>query len=106
MDLNQYIDHTALSTTAKDEIYFKLFKEAQEHSFFSVCVPPHMVKKAKKNLAHSNVKVCSVAAFPNGYNALKSKQQEIYELFDLGCDEVDVVLNQAHVKNKDWDQVT
>jgi deoxyribose-phosphate aldolase len=106
MNLSQHIDHTLLKSTAKEADFSKLFEEAQKHHFFSVCIPPHVVKTAAKELKNTDVKICSVAGFPNGYNTIKSKQNEIDELFRLGCDEVDVVLNINHVKNKDWDAVT
>lgn len=109
MDINQpinkYIDHTKLSQTATKSDYKKIVDEALEHSFFSVCVPPHIVPTAKKKLKTSAVKVCSVAGFPNGYNTLKNKISEIEELYEIGCDEVDVVLNISNVKSDDWEAV-
>jgi len=106
MNLSKYIDHTLLKNTAKELDFSELFEEAKKHNFFSVCIPPHIVKKAKKELQNTDVKICSVAGFPNGYNTIKNKKNEIEELFQLGCDEVDVVLNINNVKSKDWDKVT
>lgn len=106
MELSQYIDHTLLKNTAEDHDFQKLFQEAEQYSFFSVCIPPHITISAKKTLQKTNVKICSVAGFPNGYNTIKNKKNEINELFSLGCDEVDVVLNINNVKNKNWDKVT
>jgi len=105
MDLNNYIDHTKLNQAAPVAEYENLFNEALEHSFFSVCVPPHIAALAKNKLQDSNVKVCSVAGFPNGYNTVKNKEREIEELFELGCDEVDVVLNTSNVKSNNWSAV-
>ncbi len=105
MNINTFIDHTLLKNTAKLSDFEGLFHDASEHEFFSVCVPPHIVPFAKNTLMNTNVKICSVAGFPLGYNTLDSKEAEIVELFSLGCDEVDVVLNISNVKNEDWDSV-
>jgi len=103
--INKYIDHTKLSQTAPIDEYNKLINDAKKYSFYSVCLPPHMVFYAKEQLENSDVKICSVAGFPNGYNTINSKKSEIEELFELGCDEVDVVLNTSHVKSENWKSV-
>ena len=36
---------------------------------------------------------------------IQNKKNEIEELFELGCDEVDVVLNTSNVKSENWDLV-
>jgi deoxyribose-phosphate aldolase len=105
INLNKYIDHTKLNQTASETEYNKLIEEAKDYSFFSVCVPPHMASYVKEKLKGSDVKVCSVAGFPNGYNTIKNKKNEIDELFEIGCDEVDVVLNTSNVKSKNWKAV-
>jgi len=105
MNLNEYIDHTKLGQTSPREDYANLVREAKTHSFFSVCIPPHMVTTVKNELQNTNVKICSVAGFPNGYNTIQNKKNEIEELFQLGCDEVDVVLNTSNVKSENWNLV-
>jgi deoxyribose-phosphate aldolase len=105
MELNKFIDHTLLKNTATEEDFERLFTEASDNSFFSVCVPPHIVPFAKNTLAETNVQICSVASFPLGYSTIENKETEIIELFTNGCDEVDVVLNISNVKNKDWESV-
>lgn len=103
--LSIFIDHTLLKSTATQTEFDKLIDEALEYNFFSVCIPPHMVTHTHKCLQNSKVKTCSVAGFPLGYTTLKNKENEINELFSLGCDEVDVVLNIANVKAEDWTSV-
>lgn len=102
MNLNTFIDHTLLKNTAIPADYDQLIKEAVTHSFFSVCVPPHIANYTHSKLKDSSVKTCSVAGFPMGYSSLQNKKTEIKELYALGCDEVDVVLNIANVKAGDW----
>lgn len=105
MKINKFIDHTLLKNTATEEDFENLFTEASDHSFYSVCVPPHIVPFAKNTLAETSVQICSVAGFPLGYSTLENKETEIIELFASGCSEVDVVLNISNVKNKDWESV-
>jgi len=105
MELNKFIDHTLLKNTATEKDFENLFTEASDNSFFSVCVPPHIVPFAKNTLLSTSVQICSVAGFPLGYSTLDNKETEIIELFANGCDEVDVVLNISNVKNEDWESV-
>jgi len=112
MKLNSYIDHTLLKSSARKADFETLLAEAEEHSFYSVCVPPYWVQKLleaesfeQKNTTNNSVKMCSVSGFPFGYSTLKSKINEISELFLLGCDEVDVVLNHSALKSSNWDLV-
>jgi len=105
MKLSKYIDHTKLNPCSTVSEFDQLINEAIEYGFFSVCVPPHIVKHTKEKLSKTQVKVCSVAGFPNGYTTLRNKKHEIEELFEIGCDEVDVVLNIANVKSGSWDLV-
>lgn len=105
MEINQYIDHTLLKNTASEEDFYQIYEEAKEHSFFSVCIPPSQVLAAHKILQKTQVKICSVAGFPLGYASLKNKMQEIQELYYLGCEEVDVVLNILNVKQAKWNLV-
>lgn len=102
MNLNTFIDHTLLKNTATQAEFDQIINEAIEYSFFSVCIPPHMVVYTQKRLKDSSVKTCSVAGFPLGYNTIEDKKTEIEHLYSIGCDEVDVVLNISNVKNKDW----
>jgi deoxyribose-phosphate aldolase len=102
MNLNKYIDHTLLKNTALKSEYDQLIKEAKLHEFFSVCVPPSWVSYCLNN----GVTVCSVAGFSQGYSLLRTKVTEIENLFDEGCDEVDVVLNISALKSGDWSIVS
>ncbi len=108
MKLNSYIDHTLLKNSAVETDFGQLLTEAKDHSFYSVCVPPCWVtvlKKAMVPTSSNTVKMCSVSGFSFGYSTLTSKLNEISELFTLGCDEVDVVLNHSALKSSNWNLV-
>jgi len=63
--------------------------------FASLCVSPFLVAVAAQKLAGTATKVCSVCAFPLGYANTETKVSEAMQLVDLGCAEVDMVMNFA-----------
>ena len=102
MDISKHIDHTLLKNTALKSEYDQLIKEAKRHRFYSVCVPPSWVYYC----INQDIRVCSVAGFSLGYSLLKTKVQEIEDLYNEGCDEVDVVLNLSALKSGDWSTIS
>lgn len=105
MELNSYIDHTALkATTTLDEIK-KLCDEAINYHFASVCVNPTYVETAKKYLKGSTVNVCTVIGFPLGANTISTKEFEAIDAINNGADEIDMVINIGALKNKDYEYV-
>jgi len=65
-------------------------------SVAAVCVYPPFVKLAKQTLAHSNVKVASVAtSFPSGHAPLNEKLDEVRRCVDDGADEIDMVISRG-----------
>lgn len=105
MELNKYIDHTNLKTTATMKDIEKLCNEAIEYGFASVCVHPYYVKLASELLKDSNVSVCTVIGFPLGMNTISVKEYEAIDATNNGATEIDMVINVAALKNKDYDYV-
>ena len=105
MQLNQYIEHTILKadTTVKD--IEKICKEALEHEFACVCVPPYFVKSASKYLNKSKVGIVTVVGFPLGYSSTPAKVEEARKALDEGASEIDMVINIAALKNEDYNYV-
>src|SRR6185369_12664999 len=79
------IDHTVLKPEATAEDIDKLCAEAAKYGFYSVCVNPVWVPKAKQLLRGTPVKVCAVVGFPLGAQA----------------QEIDMVINIGALKSKD-----
>jgi len=102
MQLNQYIDHTILKPVTLIEDINRICNEAIEYRFAAVCVPPPMIKIAKKQLQNSPVKLATVIGFPFGYSAVEAKLAEILLAVVDGADELDVVINILALKNNDW----
>lgn len=100
MEINRYFDHTLLKPEATKEQILALIKEAKDYQFMSVCVNPTWVKLAKKELADSNVKVCTVIGFPLGATTSAVKAFEAKEAVENGADEVDMVINIGALKDQ------
>ena len=105
MELNSYIDHTNLNNCATLKDIEKLCNEAREYHFASVCVHPYYVSLASKLLKDSPVAVCTVIGFPQGMNTKEVKVFEAINAVENGADEIDMVINIAALKNKDYDYV-
>ncbi len=93
MELNKYIDHTLLKPAASQQDIVKLCSEAKKYRFASVCVNPCNVKTAKKELNGTDVKVCSVIAFPFGTSPTEIKVKEAEQAIADGAEEIDMVIN-------------
>src|SRR5450759_2388595 len=100
--LNQYIDHTILKPTTTLAEVEKVCAEAKAYQFAAVCIPPLFVKKAKKLVDDSGVKIATVIGFPFGYSAIEAKVAEIVLAVVDGADELDMVINISAIKNNDW----
>ena len=100
--LNQYIDHTILKPTTTLAEVEKVCAEAMQYEFAAVCISPLFVRKAKKLVNDSGVKVATVIGFPFGYSAIEAKVAEIVLAMVDGTDELDMVINISAIKNTDW----
>jgi deoxyribose-phosphate aldolase len=97
--LAKHIDHTLLKPDAATAAYKQLFAEAVEYQFFSVCIPPSIVSAAKRAVAGSSVKICTVVGFPHGLNLTPTKVFETKLAIDQGADEIDMVINISALKS-------
>lgn len=103
--LNKLIDHTLLKTTATADQIKKLCQEAAEYKFASVCVSPIWVSLAAKELANTDVEVCTVIGFPQGTATTECKAFEAKDAIEKGATEVDMVISVGKLKDKDYDYV-
>ena len=102
MELNKYIDHTYLKAFGGEEIITKLCEEARKYHFKSVCVNPCNVALASRLLKGSDVLVCTVVGFPLGQNTTEVKEFETKDAIKNGAEEIDMVINVAKLKDKDY----
>ena len=105
MNINKLIDHTALKPNTNKESILKLIAEAKTYDFASVCVNPCWVALAHQELKNTDVKVCTVIGFPLGANTTKVKVFETKDAIEKGAQEIDMVINIAMLKDKEYDYV-
>ncbi len=99
--LVKLIDHTVLKPEATEADIQKLCGEAAQYGFYSVCVNPAWVTKAKQLLRGTSVKVCAVAGFPLGAQSPQIKALEARRALREGASEIDMVINIGALKSKD-----
>lgn len=93
--LAKMIDQTLLKPTVGYQHASPWMEASAGLGFASLCVSPFLVPLAAQRLAGTGTLVCSVCAFPLGYANTESKAEEAAHLVELGCEEVDMVLNVA-----------
>lgn len=89
------IDQTLLDPTVGFGDGAEWIERNAELGFASLCVSPFLVAIAAQKLAGTLTRVCSVCAFPLGYANTETKVSEARQLVELGCAEVDMVMNYA-----------
>lgn len=105
MNINKLIDHTALKPNTNKKSILKLIAEAKTYDFASVCVNPCWVALAHQALKNTDVKVCTVIGFPLGANTTEVKVFEAKDAIEKGAQEIDMVINIAMLKDKEYDYV-
>lgn len=103
--LAQYIDHTALAAEKTEQYILTLCDEAIRHGFYSVCINSGYIPLAKKKLANTKVKICTVVGFPLGANLTSVKAVEAAEAIKAGANEIDMVINVGWIKSNKWEAV-
>ncbi len=105
VSLAKTIDHTLLKAIGTADQVRELCVEAREFGFASVCVNPVWVPLCSRELAGSEVMVCTVIGFPLGANSAQIKAAEARLAVEQGAHEVDMVINVGAAKAGDWKAV-
>ena len=95
------IDNTLLRPTSTLEEVQRLCEESASRHFAAVCILPCWVGAAARFLSGTDVKVCTVAAFPFGASTRLAKVFEAKNAVANGAQEIDIVLNLARFKSGD-----
>ena len=99
-----HVDHTLLKPEATWEQIKTLCDEAMEFGCATVCIPPSFVKQAAAYV-QGNLMICTVIGFPNGYNTTAAKIFETKDAVENGASEIDMVINNGMVKDRQWDDI-
>lgn len=111
--LASYIDHTILKPDATSGQVLRVVREAAEHRFASVVVPPCYVEEAVRALraapaggaAEEPVAVATVVGFPLGYCDPRVRLEASRRAVELGARELDTVMNVSRFKSGEHGRV-
>lgn len=98
-DILSKVDHTLLARDATWEDIRAVIDDGIKFGTASVCIPPSFVSQAAK-YAGGKIAICTVIAFPNGYNTAAVKVFETEQAVRDGADEIDMVINIGLLKKK------
>ena len=97
-------DHTLLTQTATWDEIKAICDDGMRYGTASVCIPASYVKQAKAYVGEK-LAVCTVIGFPNGYSTTAAKCFEAKDAIENGADEIDMVINIGHLKDKKYDEL-
>ena len=103
-DILSKVDHTLLKPTATKAEISKLCEEAIKYNTASVCIPTSFIVYAHNK--YPDLNLCTVIGFPLGYSVLETKVFETKKAIEDGANEIDMVINQGYVKDKDYASLT
>ena len=100
--LAKMIDHSLLRPEATSEEIVRFCEEAKEYHFACVVVLPSWCQLARKRLRDSDVKLCTVIAFPFGCLPSVCKVIEARQAILNGATELDIVVNVGAARSNDF----
>lgn len=101
----EMLDSTFLRADAIDADITELCENATEHEFAAVIVNPLQIKKARKLLRGSPVKVGTVIAFPLGDEFTSVKVTQTKKAIRAGAQDIDMVIAISQIKQGNWEYV-
>jgi deoxyribose-phosphate aldolase len=104
-NLPSLIDHTVLRPEATKADVLRLCREAKEHRFTVIFVPPCYVDEAVTAVAGAAIRVGIPIGFPLGGHTTKAKVAEAVEAVARGASVLDMVINVSRLKSGDHDEV-
>lgn len=106
-ELLSHVDHTLLNVNATWDEIVEILDDGMKYHTASVCIPPSFVAPAAEYIAEANsdLSVCTVIGFPNGYQTTATKAYEAEDAVLNGASEIDMVVNVGWVKENRWDWI-
>lgn len=103
-DILKIVDHTLLTQTATWAEIKEILDDAMKYGTASACIPASYVKQAA-DYVEGKLPICTVIGFPNGYSTTETKIFETKDAIANGADEIDMVINIGHLKDKKYDVI-
>ena len=104
-EIARIIDQTLLQPTAREDQVQIFCEEAVALRFAAVCIAPVWVKLAARAARTTEVRVCTVAGFPFGFETTEGKVRIMQAALDTGAEEIDYVVNLGAVKGRNYSLV-
>lgn len=102
MELNAYIDHTLLKSTATEKEIINLCNEAITYNFSTVCINSSYIPIANQVLKETPIGICTVVGFPHGAMSTNAKIFEAKQAIEDGATEIDMVMNIGFLKSRNY----
>ena len=103
-DILKIVDHTLLAQTSTWKQIKEILDDAMAYETASACIPASFVKEAMEYVG-DKLAICTVIGFPNGYSTAAVKVFETEDAVKNGADEIDMVINIGHLKDKKYDLI-
>lgn len=107
-DYKSVVDFCVLSPLYGEGDIERAANIAYKNRYNSICVLPFLVEHARNYIdekLQGQIKVGTVVDFPLGASLLSTKVEQTKHAISCGADYIDVALNLANVKSKDWASV-
>jgi deoxyribose-phosphate aldolase len=104
-NLPALIDHTILRPEAQLLDVLRVCREARQHGFTVIFVPPCYAGEAVAEVAGASIRVGIPVGFPLGGHATATKVAEALEGVRQGATVLDMVINISRLKSGDVDAV-
>lgn len=104
-DLAQMIDQTLLKPYASEADFEEFCRKSIKYSFGMVAINSAQVKRCRRLLQGSTVRVGAAIGFCLGQTTIESKVFETRQAIDEGADEIDYVTNLSELKSGNYDYV-
>lgn len=103
-EILKIVDHTLLNQNATWDDIRQILDDAMRYETASACIPAAYVKQAAK-YTEGKLPICTVIGFPNGYHTTAVKVYETKDAVANGADEIDMVINIGHLKDKKYQEI-
>ncbi len=101
-EIPRLIDVSAVRTDVTYDELKLIAHLAEKYDFVCVFAMPCFTDKLRRLITKPTVMLGGVAGFPSGADTTESKIDCAKRMVELGCDEVDMVINVGALKSKDY----
>jgi len=99
------VDHLVLAPDQTFQDIEQACRDAVEHKFASITLPPYAVSYAARLLRGTGVVICGTAGIPLGYSGVRAKCDEAATSIEAGAGEIDMAINLVAMKSSRYADV-